>query len=145
MRRLTGNIGRTWQRWRARLEQDGGERGSFSLEWAIIAPAVLTLIFGAIQAGLYFHARSTALTAAQEGVEAARGDTATLQAGLRRSQEFTDRMNRSLPGVQVSGDRSAERVQIDVRGRVPVVIPLPGIRLTVHQSAQAPVERFTTP
>jgi len=44
------------------------ERGVSSLELAILAPAILALIFVSIQTALWLYGRSVALNAAQEGV-----------------------------------------------------------------------------
>ena len=44
------------------------ERGVSTLELAILAPAILALIFVSIQTALWLYGRSVALNAAQEGV-----------------------------------------------------------------------------
>ena len=44
------------------------ERGVSSLELAILAPAILALIFMSVQTALWLYGRSVALNAAQEGV-----------------------------------------------------------------------------
>ena len=41
-----------------------------SLEIAILAPALLLLVFSIVQGGLWFHARNLAQAAAQEGAAA---------------------------------------------------------------------------
>src|SRR5699024_7410983 len=45
-----------------------GDRGASALEFSIIAPILLLLIFTIIQGGLYFYARNTAQSASREGV-----------------------------------------------------------------------------
>ena len=47
-----------------------GQDGSVSLEIAILAPALLLLVFSIVQGGLWFHARNLAQAAAQEGAAA---------------------------------------------------------------------------
>ncbi|MFZ0322657.1 MAG: TadE family protein, partial [Actinomycetes bacterium] len=66
------------------------DRGSASLEVAILGPALLLLIFSIVQAGLWFYARSLALAAAQEGVTAARSYDADPGTGISRAQSFIE-------------------------------------------------------
>lgn len=120
------------------------DRGSASLEIAILGPAMLLLIFVVVQAGLWFFARGLALAAAQEGVDAARGYRASSSAGVARAQSFLQRAaGDSLRAATVSDAGSTPtRVRIEVRGRSLSVLPgVPG--LSVVQSAQGPAERFT--
>ena len=120
------------------------ERGSASLEIAILGPALLLLIFGVVQAGLWFYARNLALAAAQEGVDAARAYHASGDAGVTRAQSFLERAaGDSVQGATVSASGSTPTtVRIEVRGRSLSVIPgMSGI--PINQSAQGPVERFT--
>ena len=131
----------TWLRTRVR-----DERGSVSLELAVVFPVVLLLIFGTIQGALYYHARNVALAAAQEGVVDARVENGSAGAGVARAQEFLADAggNRVLLNAAVSSDSSATEVTITVRGAVPSV--LPGVAgLTLTQSASGPLERVTAP
>ena len=128
----------------ARRNGDQSDRGSASLEIAILGPALLLLIFGVVQAGLWFYARNLAFAAAQEGVDAGRGYQASSNAGVTRAQSFLQRTaGDSLQAATVNASGSTPTsVRIEVRGRSLSVIPgLPGI--PVSQSAQGPVERFT--
>ena len=122
--------------------------GSVSLEIAILGPALLLLIFTIVQAGLWFHARSLALAAAQEGVNAARAYRAAgvdPAAGTSRARLFlTEHAGDSLsaPRITATGTTPTQ-VRIQVRGRALSVLPgVPGI--SVEQSAEGPVEHFTT-
>lgn len=121
------------------------ERGSASLEIAILGPALLLAIFAVVQASLWFYARSLALAAAQEGVDAGRRYQAPSDAGVTRAQDFLRRAaGDSLRSTSVTAEGStATSIRIEVRGRSLSVLPgVPGI--PVEQSAQGPVERFTT-
>ncbi|TDW76346.1 TadE/TadG family type IV pilus assembly protein [Kribbella pratensis] len=51
-----------------KLRRRRSERGVSTLELAILAPAILTLIFLSIQTALWLYGRSVALNAAEEGV-----------------------------------------------------------------------------
>jgi Flp pilus assembly protein TadG len=125
--------------------RSGRDAGSVSLEIAILGPTLLVLIFTIVQAGLWFHARSLALAAAQEGVTAARGFGSDLDAGIARAQSFLDRhAGDSLMHTTVITTGSTPRgMRIEVSGRALSVFPgVPGMRVT--QSAQGPIERWTT-
>jgi Flp pilus assembly protein TadG len=127
--------------WRSRER----ERGSATLEIAVLGPALLLLIFTVVQVGLVYFARSLALGAAQEGVTAARTYEAAPDAGVQRALAFVSRSaGDSLRDVEVTAERTAtDTVQVRVSGRALSVLPgFPGLR--VSQSAEAPIERFTT-
>lgn len=124
--------------------RSGSDRGSVTVEIAILGPALLLLIFGVVQAGMWFYARSLALAAAQEGVSSARAYGASPAAGISRAQTFLrEQAGDSLTDTAVSTAGSTRTVvRVQVRGRAISVLPgVPGI--AIHQSAQGPVERFT--
>ena len=119
------------------------ERGSATLEVAILGPALLLLVFTVIQLGLWSYARSLALAAAQEGVVAAAAHGARPGDGVARARQFLQQSaGDSLVATSVAGSASnAMTVRIEVSGRSLSVIP--GVEgMAVTQSAEAPVERF---
>lgn len=121
-----------------------GDAGSATLEIAIVGPVLLLLIFTIVQAALWFYARNLALAAAQEGVSAGHGYGASAGTGVTRARSFLDRAAKdSLQSIDVSASGSTPtHIHIEVRGRSLSVLPgVPGI--SVSQSAQGPVERFT--
>ncbi|HEY7859382.1 MAG TPA: TadE family protein [Candidatus Nanopelagicales bacterium] len=120
------------------------DRGSATLEVAILGPALLLLVFTVIQLGLWSYARSLALAAAQEGVAAAAAHGARPSDGVARARQFLRHSaGDSLVATSVAASASnAMRVRIEVSGRSLSVIP--GVDgMAVTQSAEAPVERFT--
>ena len=120
-------------------------RGSATLEIAILAPALLLLVFTVVQVGLWSYARSLALGAAQEGVAAGRAHRAEPAAGRLRAEEFLDRAaGDSLLDPQVTVLASGATVRVEVAGRSLSVLPgVPGI--PVRQAAEGPRERYTVP
>jgi Flp pilus assembly protein TadG len=121
------------------------ERGSVSLELVVAFPLVLLVICAGLQAALYFHARNVALSAAQQGVKVARAENGSAGAGGARAREFVaDAGGADVLGqLSVSPSRTAIEARITVSGRSLSVLPgMPGLR--VSQTAEAPVERFTT-
>ncbi|HEY8722153.1 TadE family protein [Pengzhenrongella sp.] len=130
---------------RARSADGENERGSTSLELAILFPVLLLVITGLVQFGLWFHARSLALVAAEEGVTAARTYHSGEGAATARARQFLDNNAAdTLADITVTASRSgAERIRVEVTGRALSILPgVPGP--AVAQSAQGPVERFTT-
>lgn len=130
------------ERLRAALRRDDG---STSLELAILFPALLLVVVALLQYGLWFHARSLAQAAAAEGVAAARTYGATLDAGRARAESFlVDHADDLLLDSAVTASTpSPGHVAVEVRGRSLSLLPLvPGP--AIIQSAQGPVEQFTT-
>jgi Flp pilus assembly protein TadG len=149
-------------RWAARIRatihphpaSDGGcvrgargeaDRGSATLEIAILGPALLLLTFGVVQASLDFYANSLAMAAAQAGVTAARAYGAPADAGPTQAHTFlTQHAGDSLRGIGVaSAATTPATVRIVVTGQALTV--LPGIpAFTITAVAQADRERLTT-
>lgn len=122
-----------------------GDRGSVSLEIAVLGPALLLLVFSIVQTGLWFYGRSLALAAAQEGVNAARTYGADPGAGVVRAKAFLEEQaGDSLTNTTATSEGSTTTlIRIQVTGRSLSV--LPGVSgMTVTQSATGTVERFTT-
>lgn len=119
------------------------DRGSATLEVAILGPALLLVVFAVVQLALWSYARNLALAAAQEGVAAAAAHGSRPGDGTARAHEFLRRnAGDSLVATSVtSSGSSGVRARIVVSGRSLSVIP--GVAgVPVSQSAEAPVERF---
>ncbi|MEV0006052.1 TadE family protein [Micromonospora sp. NPDC050980] len=130
---------------RARLDAGGRERGANPVELAVMMPAILVLLFGSIQVAVWFVARSTALNAAQSGVNAQRSFDAAPGAGRDQAITFLRRSGDWLVGWDRAGPtcvRTATEVTCTVRGRSLSVVP--GVDFEVVQTAHGPTERWTT-
>nr|WP_097275634.1 TadE family protein [Streptomyces sp. TLI_55] len=112
---------------------------------AIIFPFVLLATVAVIQASMWYYARQIALTAAREGVSAARAYQAGPADGAAQARNVLGRTaGDSLNGYSVAASSSGERVRIQVSGTALSMIPgVPGLKVT--QSASGPVERWTVP
>lgn len=120
------------------------DRGANPVELAIVLPAILVLLFSSVQAAAWFVARATARNAAQEAVTAQRAYQAPDGVGELQARDFLGRAGDWLGGWQStppSCATTATEVSCTVRGRALSVIP--GIRLTVRETAHGTVERFT--
>ena len=123
-----------------------GERGSATLELAIVFPAVLALILAIVQTGIYWHSRTLALTAAQQGLRSASTLHGTNTAGQTDAADFLHRAGADgwLTDQHVHANRTTTTATVTVRGRAISLIPgIPG--LPVRQEASGPVERPTAP
>ncbi len=121
------------------------DRGSITLELAIVFPVLLLIVTALIQYALWFHARSLALAAAQQGVAVARAYHSTVPAGRDSALAFVADYGADTllnPAVTATNP-SVGQVQVVVAGRSLSV--LPGVAgPVVSQSAVGPVEQFTT-
>ncbi|MCW3813591.1 pilus assembly protein [Micromonospora sp. DR5-3] len=130
---------------RRRLAADGTDRGANPVELAVVMPAILVLLFGSIQVAAWFVARSTALHAAQSGVNAQRVLEAPAGAGEARAARFLRTAGDWLVGWDETGPTcvtGATEVTCTVTGRSLSVVP--GVSFPVRQTAHGTVERWTT-
>ncbi|MBK6013541.1 pilus assembly protein [Streptomyces sp. MBT53] len=111
---------------------------------AIVFPFILLATIAVIQASMWYYAREIALTAAREGLTAARAYQASPADGTARAQDVLARSaGDSLRGYGVSAANDGQRVRVRVSGTALSMIPgLSGLKIT--QSASGPVERWTT-
>ncbi|MER7056567.1 TadE family protein [Streptomyces sp. NPDC000351] len=129
--------------WRGRRWAD--DRGDASIQMAIVYPFVLLAAIAVIQASMWYYARQIALTAAREGVTAARAYQAGPADGTARARQVLGRTaGDSLRSVSVSAGSDGERVRVQVSGVAQSLLPgVPG--LTITQSASGPAERWVQP
>ncbi len=121
------------------------DRGSISLETVITLPVALLAVLLVINAALWYHARNTALAAAQEGVRAGRAYGARPDHARTTAMTFARTTGDGFllsPTVDTSGS-NATTIVVRVRGSAVSLIP--GLHLDVDQVARGPVERWTTP
>lgn len=120
----------------------GRERGSATLEVAILGPALLLLVFAVVQVGLWAYARSLVLAAAQEGARAGAAHGADSEDASLRAREFAAAAGDSLREVDVDTSGSdAATMRVEVAARALSIIP--GVAgMTVRQHAEAPRELF---
>ncbi|MGF1660988.1 MAG: TadE family protein [Kineosporiaceae bacterium] len=120
-----------------------GDAGSVSLELVVVFPAVLALVFGIVQAGLYYSARSVAATAAQEGARAASLETGTAADGRDAALAFAARAGSGLLlESAANSSRAPTQVTVVVTGSAMSVLPGVG-GPPIRQSASLPAERIT--
>jgi Flp pilus assembly protein TadG len=119
------------------------ERGSVSLQLAVVFPVVLLLLLLSVQAGLLFHARHLARAAAEEGLRSARLYQHRASDGSASANSLLNASAGDLiTDRAVSTTRTTESATVRVHGYALSV--LPGLRLPVDETASGPVEHFTS-
>ena len=126
---------RLWQR---RLAE--ADRGSSTLEFAIIVPALFLAIFTCVQVALWSYGRSIALNAAHEAVNAQRVYGAAPGVGQARAEAFIAAQGDSLVDSTVTVEIRGNEVFATVRGQTLSLVP--GFATDVTQVASGPVEEF---
>jgi Flp pilus assembly protein TadG len=117
------------------------ERGSASVELAIVMPLLMLLLMVVVQAGIYFHTQAVAATAARKAVDAARVDGGSADSGTRTANEFLAESGRALGHRRVSVTRAGAVATATVTGRVES--ELFGVPFSVTVRVSAPVEQVT--
>lgn len=126
---------------RRRLVSGGPDRGANPVELAIVMPAILLLLFGSLQVAAWFLARSTAMHAAQSGVNAQRVVDAPTGAGTEQAGAFLAAAGDWLTGAKSTCVAGTTEVTCTVSGRSLSLVP--GVSLRVSQTAHGTVERWT--
>jgi hypothetical protein len=102
-------------------------------------------MFLGMQAALYYHARTVAIAAAQEGARAAGADNGRESDGIAAASDFVTSAGGDdvLSQASASVDRSETTATVTVTGFSLSVIP--GWKVRITQSASVPLERLTAP
>lgn len=122
-----------------RLRDERGAAGPVTA--AIVVPSLLFVIVAAIQIGLWYIARSAAMTAAEEGARVMAGQHATQADGCSAARDFATRAGHNLFTVSDVGCNRGEQSTVTVTGRG--ISMVPGVPIAVSQSATLPVERVS--
>ena len=127
----------------ARVRNRGrGQVGSATLELTVIFPAVLLLIFGIVQAAVWYHGRTLAMLAAQDGLRVVQALDGSAEAGRSQTSEALADNGATgfLTDPRVTATRTPTSATVTVTARS--VALLPGVSLPVSQRASGPVERI---
>lgn len=128
----------TWPR-RATWQGRDDEEGSATVEIVVLLPALLVLLFIAVQAGLMFHARQVVMAAANEGAVAASVERGTAAEGHEIAEGFlAQTADVALSSWTVTATRDADQAVVVVTGRPYTVVPF--IAPTVTGRAALPAE-----
>jgi hypothetical protein len=128
-----------------RADASGRDTGALILGYVIVVPAFLLAMMVVTQAALWYLARSAALAAARQGVDAARVMHSTPAAGRTAAADFAQRSASGYllgPSASTAGS-TGTTIKITVSGHVPSLVP--GLPIRISQVAEGAVERFTEP
>jgi Flp pilus assembly protein TadG len=121
------------------------DRGSSSVEFAILFPIIVALLFAGPQLALWYFAREAADAAAHAGARAASISGAAAGAGREAADQYLARLGTgAITQYSVAEQATATTVTVHVTAEVPNVIPLPGFSPTVDVTVVRGKERFTT-
>lgn len=135
---------RATARWRGRCAAD--DRGSSSVEFTILFPIIVVLLFGGPQLAMWYLARETAQSAAAAAARAASVVTPSDGAGRSAATSYLDRVGKdTITSYTVDETDTAASVTIHIHVTVPNVIPLPGFTPSADVTVTRGKERFTTP
>lgn len=104
--------------------------------------AFFLIVFGAVQADIYYHGRNAAQSAAAACAERARGAAASSGEGRQSANAILSQAG-ALDEYSVAVSATATTVTCTVTGHAPVVIDL-GLG-QIEQTAAMPKERATRP
>lgn len=122
------------------------DRGSSSVEFAILFPIIVILLFAGPQLALWYFAREAADAAAHAGARAASVSGAAGGAGQEAADQYLARLGTgAITRYSVAEQDTTTAVTVHVTAEVPNVIPLPGFTPTVDVTVTRGKERFTTP
>src|SRR6476620_5960927 len=109
-----------------------GERGSVSIELVILLPALFAMMFLGMQAALFYHARTVAIAAAQEGARAAGAEHGNESAGVQAANDFIVEAGGHdvMTSTSSTADRTATQATVTVSGFSLSVIPGWHVRIT---------------
>ncbi|SOC52847.1 Flp pilus assembly protein TadG [Blastococcus aggregatus] len=124
----------------------GSDRGSSSVEFAILFPIIVTLLLAGPQLAMWYFAREAADAAAHAGARAASVSGAAGGAGQEAADQYLARLGTgTITRYSVEEQDTATTVTVHITAEVPNVIPLPGFAPTVDVTVTRGKERFTTP
>ena len=121
------------------------QRGSASIELVILLPALFMVMLLGMQAALFYHARTVAIAAAQQGARAAGTEQGRETDGVNAANDFITEAGGDdvLTETSTTASRTLTTATVTVTGFSLSVIP--GWKVRITQSASVPVERLTAP
>lgn len=117
------------------------DRGSVSVELAILAPATMLVVLLVVQVVLWANATHTAQAAAGAALAAARAETGSAATGQGAAEgAIAQYGDGPLNGSSVSVSRGSETVTVTVTGTAQSVLPF--FDFPVESSVTGPAEAF---
>ena len=120
------------------------ERGSVAVELAVVAPALMLLVLGVLQFGLWYHAQNVVQTAAQEGARTAAAENGSAETGQARALELLQEgLGDAGQNEEAAASLDQDAAHVVVTAEMPGLLPIPGLSsFTLSSEAIAFRERF---
>lgn len=120
------------------------ETGQGMVEFALVAPVLLLVLFGAVQFALIVHAKNVVTTAAQEGARFAAADGRSPGEGAARAEEvLTAGLGGGADGFSVTVDGGDEVITVRTEGRYRLILPfVTGRDIPLKAKAEMRREQF---
>jgi Flp pilus assembly protein TadG len=119
---------------------------SSSVEFTILFPIIVVLLFGGPQLVMWYFAREAAQAAAASAARAASVVSASPGDGPAAADSFLAKVGSdTITSYRVQESDSATAVSIHIHVTVPNVIPVPGFTPSADVTVTRERERFTTP
>jgi Flp pilus assembly protein TadG len=117
---------------------DASDRGSVSVEAAVLLPLLLLVFLATVQLGTVFYARAVASSAARQGLDATRVVEGSEANGREAALGFLANVHAGLRDPGVTAERDAELATVTVSGEVISVVPLwrPQVSVTVTATVE---------
>jgi Flp pilus assembly protein TadG len=119
------------------------ERGTAALELAVVAPALMLLVLGILQFGLWYHAQNVVEAAALEGARVAAAEQGSAEAGRARALEVLRQGLGQAADQEATAYIGSEAAVVRVTAQLRGLLPIPGLS-SFPLSSEASVfrERF---
>ena len=118
-------------------------RGAVLVEAAITFPLLMMAAVGLMQFALFYHAQTVVAGAAQDGARTAAADGATIDDGVRHTQELLDATLGQTATVTIQGRDLGNVVTIAAHGQMHMIIPwVADATLPLQADATMSKERF---
>lgn len=120
------------------------DKGDASLELAMVTPALMLLLLGLLQFGLWYHAVNVVQAAAMEGSRLTATDQASASDGRARSmQVLRSGLGSAIESPSVEVDIGPEVSRVTVNGTMKGLLPIPGLSsISLHAQSDSFRERF---
>lgn len=146
LRNAQGDHGADQRRDQRAVWRKGDDRGSSSVEFTILFPIIVVLLFGGPQLAMWYFAREAAQSAASSAARAACILNAPGDAGRQAADVFLSKVgNDTISSYDYGEIDAATNVRVHIHVQVPRVIPLPGFNPAADVHVTCGKERFTTP
>ena len=122
-----------------------GERGQSLVEFALIVPIFLLLLFAIVDFGMGFHAYITVTNSAREGARlgSVRADAAAVQQRVRDTADTLDQANLTVSVTNAQGE-PGESVVVDVDYDYELITPLAGVLQFITGNTIGPTLNFSS-